>query len=272
MTGFLGLLPPVSGSLACGGGQHNVRWADGGLVLPDHADPEGERILAALGGQRAGCIALLEAWHRCSSDVTLLPAFTTLSDRVRASMGGSAARPGVQLVGGLAATLSSTIRQGRLPRRNSGAVSDDRAIRDDLLLLLSAGAGLVDRLAVQTLSAWALRAEVEELDADVRIALGKALASRVSTTLAGWVGADRATATVELTDRQDAAHLLRAADGWRATLPPGWLARVWAPGLAVTAGRFVVSAAWDGDMLRLNTVGADGRAGEMTVGPVPAAN
>jgi hypothetical protein len=53
---------------------HRIRWADGELTPLDHADPDGERTLAALGGQPMPCIEILDAWqrHRADLDVLLL--------------------------------------------------------------------------------------------------------------------------------------------------------------------------------------------------------
>lgn len=271
----LGMLPPVEGTVACRGAEHRVRWADGELHVLDHDDPEGERILAVLGGQATGCIALLEAWHRCCGNASLLPACTGLADRVRAAVSGSEARPGIALVTGLTASMSSSIRQGRLPwrtRTGSSATlianSDGRRVREDLLLVLSVGGGLVDRLAAQAVTAWALRAEAGDADAVALAALRDALASRVWLALAGWLGGDAAAVAVDMTDRQDEAKASLEKGQWRVALPPGWLARVWSPRLAITAGRFVLDARTDGDALLLRTVDAAGALSDLTIRPV----
>lgn len=238
------MLPPVAGTVSCSGAGHRVRWADGALHVLDHDDPEGERILAVLGGQATGCIALLEAWHRCCGNPSLLPACTGLADRVRAAVSGSEARTGIQLVSGLTASMSSTIRQGRLPwRTRTGtsatlvSYSDGRSVREDLLLVLSTGGGLVDRLAAQAVTEWATRAEAGDADEIATAALRDALTSRVWLALAGWLGAEAAAVAVDMTDRQEDATASPEKGGWRVVLPAGWLARVWAPRLAITAGR-----------------------------------
>ncbi|MGQ0846760.1 MAG: hypothetical protein ACT4QF_21795 [Sporichthyaceae bacterium] len=272
MSGFLDMLPAVDGSVACGGAEHRVRWTDGEVLLLDHDDPEGERILAALGGEASACVATLEAWHRCCADVSLLWAFNRgLADRVRASMAGVEGRPGAQIVAGLSASLSSTIHQGQLPRRSTGgfygiapSAVGNRDVREDLLLLMAAGGGLVDRLAAQTIGTWSLRAEADAAPVGLP-ALRAALCSRVWMAMAGWVAAESSSVTVEVTGPQAASYVRREGEGWRVALPLGWLARVWAPGLAVTAGRFVLDAVRDGEVLRLSTVGADGSVRELTV-------
>lgn len=266
------MLPPVEGTVACGGAEHRVRWADGELRALDHDDPEGERILAVLGGRATGCVALLEAWHRCCGNPSLLPACTGLADRVRAAVSGAEARPGIALVSGLTASLSSSIRQGRLPWRTRAGTSatlvsysDGRSVREDLLLVLAAGGGLVDRLAAQAVTAWAMRAEAAAADAVALAALRDALASRVSLALAGWLGGEAATVAVEMTGRQEDPQATLENGEWRVALPPGWLSRVWAPRLAITAGRFVLDAQKEGDALVLRTVGAAGDLAELTI-------
>jgi hypothetical protein len=56
----------------CGSVMHPVRWEDGALHLPAHPDTEGELVLAALGGEKAGCIELAEAWGRRADDLEVL--------------------------------------------------------------------------------------------------------------------------------------------------------------------------------------------------------
>lgn len=65
-------LPPADAAIPCGQGQHTVRWTDGALVFPAHPDPEGERVLAALGGGRATCIDVAGLWDRHRDDLAVL--------------------------------------------------------------------------------------------------------------------------------------------------------------------------------------------------------
>lgn len=51
---------------------HPVRWEDGAFSLPAHPDAEGELVLAALGGEKAGCVELAEAWGRHADDLGIL--------------------------------------------------------------------------------------------------------------------------------------------------------------------------------------------------------
>jgi hypothetical protein len=56
------LLPPAQTGVSCGGRTHQLRWSEGTLIALDHPDAEGERVLAALGGDRCECIDLVESW------------------------------------------------------------------------------------------------------------------------------------------------------------------------------------------------------------------
>ena len=49
-----------------------LRWADGQLHAMDHDDTEGELVLAALGGDKAECVAMLEAWGTHADDLDVL--------------------------------------------------------------------------------------------------------------------------------------------------------------------------------------------------------
>jgi hypothetical protein len=65
-------LPPASVQVPCGSGTHQLRWEQGALVAADHPDAEAELVLAALGGDRAECIGLTEAWGGRSDDLEVL--------------------------------------------------------------------------------------------------------------------------------------------------------------------------------------------------------
>ena len=65
-------LPPVSVRVPCGSGTHQLRWEQGRLIAADHPDAEAELVLAALGGDRAECIELTEAWGGRSDDLEVL--------------------------------------------------------------------------------------------------------------------------------------------------------------------------------------------------------
>lgn len=63
---------PAEAPLSCGDGTHRLRWIDGKLQTVDHADAEGELVLAALGGDTSPCLDLVGAWGGHSDDLTVL--------------------------------------------------------------------------------------------------------------------------------------------------------------------------------------------------------
>src|SRR6516164_9711178 len=65
-------LPSCAAQVPCGQGRHEVRWEAGALMLPEHPDAEGEQVLAALGGEKAGCVELAEIWQRHTADLSVL--------------------------------------------------------------------------------------------------------------------------------------------------------------------------------------------------------
>lgn len=56
-------LPPVTAEIRCGGQQHRITWRRGKLVLEDH-DLLAERSLTALGSEPPLCMHVLQAWRR----------------------------------------------------------------------------------------------------------------------------------------------------------------------------------------------------------------
>ncbi|MGO9975212.1 MAG: hypothetical protein ACLP01_20910 [Solirubrobacteraceae bacterium] len=65
-------IAPAQVTVACGVEQHRLRWEGGALRALDHADLEGERTLAALGGEPCACVELLDAWDRHRDDPRVL--------------------------------------------------------------------------------------------------------------------------------------------------------------------------------------------------------
>jgi hypothetical protein len=64
--------PAAEARIRCGTGEHVLRWAEGRLSAPGHPDAEGELVLAALGGDKPGCVAMLEAWGAHAADLDVL--------------------------------------------------------------------------------------------------------------------------------------------------------------------------------------------------------
>jgi hypothetical protein len=65
-------LPPAQAEVCCGDKTHRLRWERGRLTALDHPDTEEELVLAALGGDRSGCMDLIEAWGNRSDDLEVL--------------------------------------------------------------------------------------------------------------------------------------------------------------------------------------------------------
>jgi hypothetical protein len=270
-------LPPCETLVPCGQGRHSVRWEAGELRLANHADPGAELVLAALGGEKARCVEIAEAWQRHTADLTVLgigprgPAdeVTVSWDDVDAA--GQATRGGVSVLGyGVgplasppAAAMARAAVRHQQHQREAGEASQRRL---DMLSLLALGTGFQIRLAGQVVAAHADRLdEPDELGRTIRSVLTAALAGRVALVAEQWLGIDpdqvevslyRGTGwgSVELTGRGEQWRLL-------VSLPAWWLARVWACGLALTGAHLVVAverAGWpDARVLALRAPGAE---------------
>ena len=271
-------LPPCETLVPCGQGRHSVRWEAGELRLPRHADPEAELVLAALGGDKARCLEIAEAWQRHTADLTVLgigprgPAdeITVSWDDVDAA--GQAARSDVSVLGYGAGPLASPPRAAMARasirhRQHQAEAGEASQRRLDMLSLLALGTGFQVRLIGQVIAAHADRLdEPDEHGYSIRPALKAALAGRVALVAEQWLGIDpdqvevslllsgAGWGSVELTGRGEQRRLLVA-------LPARWLARVWAAGLALVDRHLVVAVerpGWpDARVLGLRAPGAE---------------
>jgi len=270
-------LPPCETLVPCGRGRHCVRWEAGELRLASHADPEAELVLAALGGDKARCVEIAEAWQRHTADLTVLgigprsPAdeVTVSWDDVDAA--GQAARSGASVLGYGAGPLASPPRAAMARasiryQQHQAEAGEASQRRLDMLSLLALGTGFQIRLAGQVVAAHADRLdEPDELGRTIRSVLTAALDGRLAPVAEQWLGIDpdqvevslyRGTGwgSVELTGRGEQRRL-------RVSLPAWWLARVWACGLALTGRHLVVAverAGWpDARVLALSAPGAE---------------
>ena len=159
-------LPPAEARVRCGTGEHVLRWADGRLTAPGHPDADGELVLAALGGEKAECVAMLEAWGSHAGDLDVLalgprsPAdelavTPELVDELRAAFGPAARsvpmRPG-PLRGG--ARPGARALRGMPMHRLSPEQERARARRVELLSLFALGRDFQFRLSAQVAAAW----------------------------------------------------------------------------------------------------------------------
>ena len=247
-------LPSCETRVPCGHGRHIVRWEAGQLQLPEHPDAEAELVLAALGGEKAGCVVLAETWGRYASDLSVLTIGSRgPADKIAVSWEDvEAARQAGQHggAGGFAGLRRSPLRRpasamaapgGHSARQRQVQAELERVVdrNKDLLSLLALGDGFNLRLAGQVAAAHA-----DSADASARSVLVTAITGRLALIAEQWLGIDPDQVVVsrhdgpgwgrtELTGREAGRRL-------RVSLPPTWLARVWACGLALTARHLVV--------------------------------
>ena len=246
-------LPDCEALVPCGTGRHAVRWEAGSLRLTQHPDAEGELVLAALGGAKAGCIELAEAWGRHTADLSVLaigprhPAdeISVSWDDVAAAaqvgqpVPGGAPQPRPRRVASRSPGLQAMASARR--RQVSAEMEQARQRRNDILSLLALGYGFQVRLIGQVAAAHAARLD----DQAARPALVAAIAGRLAPAAEQWLGIDPDQVVVTLhhgpgwgsveMDGRGAKRRLRVS------LPPGWLAQVWACGLTLTSRHLVVA-------------------------------
>jgi hypothetical protein len=275
---WFGCLPRCEAYLPCGQGPHIVRWEAGELRLLSHPDPEAELVLAALGGERTRCLEVAQAWGRHAADLSVLTIGPRgPADEIAVSWDDVDAAARAARGGGQAASLPTAGGPGRLPRPMSPAMAramariqqgtqdNEQAARrrNDLLSVLALGYGFQVRLIGQVAEAHAGRPE--EAMGKIRPPLVAAITARLAPLAEEWLGIDPDQVVVtlhrgpgwgsaELTGRGGQRRL-------RVSLPAGWLARVWATGLALTGRHLVVGiarAGWpDARVLALRAPGTE---------------
>ena len=249
--------PAAEATIECRDDRHRLRWETGALRALDHDDTEGERTLAALGGERYTCIEILDAWHRHADDLRLL----TLAGRgptdplaVQPPPAVFAGAPGVVGGGFVPLARRSHASAFAIPHTHGSAPSEQ-----ELIALLGLGGGLPQRLVATVAAEWTKRLTQRNDAVDrARPQLHAALYGRVLATLRSWLGDPAVDVALELVDEHE-PPALSAHDGKpRARLPFSWLVTVWGRGLATVSGRFCLDAAGE-DELRwtLTTVGPD---------------
>jgi hypothetical protein len=271
-------LPGCEVQVPCGQGRHAVRWEAGSLLLPEHSDAEAEFVLAALGGEKARCVGLAEAWGRHVADLSVLAigprgpdddVEVTWDDVAEAA--AQAADPAVYPPTHGTLNRPALARLASPPRGAAHVAAawrhqmmqeagQARQRRMDMLSLLALGYGFQIRLAGHVAAAHA-----DSPGPASRPALTAALSGRLAPVAERWLGIDPGQVvvsphqgpgwgSVELTGQGQERRL-------RVSLPPAWLARVWACGLALAGGHLVVAvqrAGWpDAQVLGLRAPGAE---------------
>jgi len=280
---WFGCLAPCEAHLPCGQGRHIVRWEAGALRLPSHADAEAELVLAALGGEKAKCVEVAQAWGRHAEDLSVLaigprgPAdeITVSWDDADAAAQASGRGWSGYWAGPLGSPSHGPMRLASPPpaaaqawaqvRQQQQMQETERAAqrRNDMLSLLALGYGFQVRLIGQVAQAHADRPD--EAMEKVRPPLVAAIAGRLAPVAEEWLGIDPdqvvvslrrgpGWGSVELTGRGEQRRL-------RVSLPAGWLGRVWAAGLALVGRHLVVAvdrAGWpDARVLALRAPGTE---------------
>ncbi len=251
-------IPAAQATLDCSDGTHRLIWNEGILSAPDHADPEAERALAALGGEPLACVAMLDTWQRHVKDPTVLvmgsrgPADLIPEPEERPRRPGPRRPAATPRAGVTRIMIASGGRPGQPPRELQN--------EDQLARLLSLGGGIGRRLDATVAAYWCERlldpdAETERL----RARLHAALYGRVLATLVAWLGQGDLELTLELVPDGAPPALGPGRDGGIvAALPFRWLVDVWARGLEVIWGRFCLAATTNDDhRWELLTVGPD---------------
>ena len=275
--GRLSQLPPAFGRVTCSGETHAIRWEGGDLVALNHDDPEGERTLAALGGQSCTCLDVLGAWARQREDAALLsalsrgpqdpvrmegfesgrfaayPATTGPRNVVSARYGG-----GMWRSGGSGGTISLNMGVA-VPGAPMGPPASDSSTREqDVVLLAGLGHELTLRMVATVTAALLDRLESPHGPAP-RPSLVASTYGRASSALRTWLGVRELAVELEVTAPDGEPGLRWEAGGpLHLALPLGWVLTVWSRDLTVVAGRFCLGVAEsNGSRTTLMSVGSD---------------
>jgi hypothetical protein len=257
-----------------------VRWEAGRLTLPDHPDVEAELVLGALSGEKPGCVIISQTWARHADDLAVLtagprcatdrvsvdwaeiselrsrlPTGSTQAGRVmRTGPLGAWSAPAGGLAPGSSAgpQLPPFVRRGRIAYARQApplgpGIADmlGRQLRQiELLELLALGAEFQFRLAATVTAAWAGQDKAAER-ASRRPEISGVLTGRFALAAQDWADIDPDAVTVTPHEGPGWGALTVSGTGrgrrLRAALPLGWLAEVWAAGLAVVDGHLVVA-------------------------------
>ena len=277
-------LHPAHASVTCGGDTHRLRWEAGALQAIDHGDPEAERTLAALGGERCTCVDLLDAWARHDGD----PRVLVLASRGPADPVAPQANWTAQLTAlPRAVAPSVTLPSRATPRRNllrrprrpsmaaaggwsvarspisppspAGHMPPGTQSEGEVIALLGLGGAVPDRLVATVAATWAQRFEQADSElSSTRSTLHASMQGRVCATVRQWLGQTDVPVGMNLIEDRRAPTLTERAGMIQAELPFSWLAEVWSRGLGTVFGRFCLAASTvDGRTWTLTTVGPD---------------
>ena len=222
--------------------------------------------------------ALLRAFDPTTAMRRRVAMQATMAAR-RQLMAGGSGYAGIRTVSFTRTGRVSSVRTGRMSRVGTGRLLSSRlgrpqirdeleratARRRELFSLLALGPEFQLRLSATVAASWADGgSRAGERDA-ARPAPRPGRAGRLAPAAQAWLGVDPERVDVSLHEGAGWGRLAVSGTGRErrlsAALPIGWLASVWAAGLAVTAGHLVVAvtaAAWpDATVLGVSEPGAD---------------
>lgn len=266
---------PVTVEVSCGEERHRLSWRRGKLVLDDH-DLAAEESFAALGGEPALCLEVLRAWRAGVDDrhvlwfwdaplvtpdmAKMLAAMRERHQRVLASQRQMVAtgNPNIRLrvPGPVPPAIMDRVRADLAAEYRRSLLS---ALPEDLRLRLGLSAVVRARRRQSDRAWFAARSS------DLQTALSGRASPAVETCMRAWRGrlAAHHLLTVECWvvgpgEPATLCGLMDDAGGWAAAcLPLGWLVDVWARGIALVEGCFVLEVrSADPSGLRLSVTAA----------------
>jgi hypothetical protein len=234
--------PALRFELHTGSASHRISWVRGSLVLHDH-DVEAERVLEALGGERCMCLELLEACREPSPQLARGPWQTAVFRPGAARAAAQNLRLQSQLTRFTGSPLFS-----RMPSAVQQAMPVAGARRYHL------HSQLPEAMRELLVAAWEVRRERQfrkpkpapERPAELRLQTAVAQACEVAMRRSRRDIRPYATITVECWKRREGEEALlngsldSGGGALALSLPVSWLNRVWARGLAVVDGHFVL--------------------------------
>ena len=242
--------PAAEAVVGCGTLEHTLSWSQGRLVAVDHPDLEAERVLVALGGAKPQCLATVEAWHAHEDDLDVLvlgprsPGESLAADTkdddddwLQSLLPGGSGRfrptgPPQPPPGGPGGSGARRIADG------------GRIRRDELLELFALGPAFQQRLSAAVAWAWSADGPHATDWAAQTPRLVAALAGRLAPVAGRWLGLESDQVRAEPWTGPGWGRVRVDDTGPElvvsASLPIGWLARVWASGLAGVDGHLVI--------------------------------
>jgi hypothetical protein len=231
-------LEPLDALAPGAGSEHRVEWRDGEFSLAEHGDPDAERALGALGGERCGCLDLYDAWQAQHVDGAILVVGARDPDE-QLEVPTRATRHVLAEVTRWRGHLAALQQEAR-SRADQAALSRLQALAAPTERVATRRIGFLHLLALPPAMQHRLQASVAAAlahgGAASQLTLTVATSARAGPLLRslGWAGT---LFDIELT----ATDLAEAMVGESvAVLPGAWVSEVWGRGLGVVGDYFVL--------------------------------